>query len=339
MRTTKGKDLMRAILAGTLAAFLVTASVSARADDPAGAQALFTEAKKLMSAGKYADACPKLEESDRVAPAIGTKFNLADCYEHTGKTASAWAAFLSVAAAAKNANQPPREKAARDRAKALEPKLSRIAIRVPDASNVTGLEIKRDDGVIGSAEWGEAMPVDPGEHTVTATAPGKRAWKAIVEVEGAGGSAKVIVPPLDDEPVAPAAAPAAPAAAAATTDAAPAGASDRGSSSTKTVGFVLVGVGAAVVVGGAVVWALRTSEVSKLSADCVHGCPASDASDISNGKMYDALGITLFAVGGAALVTGGGLVLFGGHPRAQASARIVPVFAARGGGLGLAGSF
>ena len=87
-----------------------------------------------MSAGKYDDACPKLEESQRLAPAIGTKFNLADCYEHTGRLASAWAAFLSVAASAKNANQGAREKAARDRAAALEPKLSRLAVVVPDAS-------------------------------------------------------------------------------------------------------------------------------------------------------------------------------------------------------------
>ena len=100
---------------------MVLPSGSARADDPAGAQALFSEAKKLMSAGKYAEACPKLEESQRIAPATGTKFNLGDCYEHVGRSASAWAAFLSVAASARNANQGAREKAARDRAKALEP--------------------------------------------------------------------------------------------------------------------------------------------------------------------------------------------------------------------------
>ena len=95
---------------------------SARADaslaDKAAAQSLFDEGRKLMSAGKYADACPKLAESQKLDPGVGTQFHLADCYEKLGQTASAWAGFLEAASAAKSMGQADREKVARERAAA-----------------------------------------------------------------------------------------------------------------------------------------------------------------------------------------------------------------------------
>src|ERR1700712_2696749 len=99
-----------------LALFALTIASPAMAADPAAAQALFNDAKQLMTTGRYAEACPKLEESQRLDPGVGTLFHLADCDEHVGKTASAWAAFLEVAAEAKSSGQPARERVARDRA-------------------------------------------------------------------------------------------------------------------------------------------------------------------------------------------------------------------------------
>jgi len=334
-----GRLPLRAVL---LAASVALAASSARADDPAAAQSLFNDAKKLMTAGKYADACPKLEESQRLAPATGTKFNLADCYEHIGRTASAWAGFLSVASSAKNANQASRERAARDRATALEPKLARIAVVVPEPSRATGLAVTRDGEPVGDAEWaGEAMPVDPGQHTIAASAPGKRAWKAIVDVQGVATTTKLIVPPLDDEPVpAPAAG-----TAVATGASAPPAPPPAAPASSSTLGWVLVGVGGAVIAGGAVVWALRGSEESKLDGECgaaETACPASASGDISTGKAYTVLGIGFFALGGASLVAGASFLLLGGHDGKTAGAtgaRLVPVVGPQISGLRLEASF
>src|SRR3954468_8509962 len=168
--------------------------------DEAGARALFAEARRLPGAGDYVDACPKFEASFRMNPGIGTSFNLADCLEHTGRVATAWARFLDVAAATKLAGQPEREQVARDRAAALEPHLAHLTVRV--AAPAPGLVIARDDVDLPPSSWEMAVPIDPGPHAIKATGPGKKPWSTTVDVPDAG-AVSLWVPPLEALPEAP----------------------------------------------------------------------------------------------------------------------------------------
>ena len=97
------------------------------------AEALFREARALMEEGKYAEACPKFRDSQRLDPGVGTLLNLARCYELNGQTASAWSRYGEAAAAARDAGQEGREQHAREQAARLEPTLSRIVLVVPES--------------------------------------------------------------------------------------------------------------------------------------------------------------------------------------------------------------
>lgn len=175
---------------------VATFAFSAGAADSTAAQALFNQARKAMAEHQYAEACPKLEESLRLEYGLGTLLNLADCEEHAGKLATAWTRFLELASKAHAAGQLERARIGRERAAALEPKLSNLLIDVPPESRIDGLQIQRDGTLIGPAEWGTPIPADAGTHTIVVSAPGRQAWTAKVNVTDGATMSRVTVPPL-----------------------------------------------------------------------------------------------------------------------------------------------
>jgi hypothetical protein len=172
-------------------------SASADASDPAFAQSLFNEGRRLMTEGKVAEACPKFAESQRLDPGGGTVLNLALCHEKEGRTASAWSEFNEALSLAIRDRRPERETLSRQHIADLEPKLSRLTVNV--ASRADKLEIKLDGVVLREAAWGSANPVDPGSHVVTANGPAKKPFNATV-VLGAAEAKAVVVPALEDDP-------------------------------------------------------------------------------------------------------------------------------------------
>jgi hypothetical protein len=165
-------------------------------ENRAAAAALFEDGIRLMGEGKVAEACPKLEESQRIDPGMGTLYRLSLCFEESGRTASAWVGFREVAGLAQAAGQAEREKAARGKASALEPRLIRLKITVQPATASAGVEVKRDGAVVSPALWGTSVPLDPGRHKVSAAAPGKEPWEVAVQLDQPGATVTVDVPPL-----------------------------------------------------------------------------------------------------------------------------------------------
>jgi len=140
--------------------------------DPVTAQALFDDAKRLMTSGRAAEACPKLAESQRLDPGVGTLLNLGDCYDQIGKPSRAWATFREAEAAAQHEGQGDRARYAKRRAQETEAKLVRLTVEVPVEAREPSLEVLRDGEMLREPLWGSPVPVDPGDHVIEARAVG-----------------------------------------------------------------------------------------------------------------------------------------------------------------------
>ncbi|HET9957914.1 MAG TPA: hypothetical protein VFQ61_25625 [Polyangiaceae bacterium] len=160
----------------------------------AQAEALFNEGRKLVSAGKFAEACPKFEQSERLDPALGTLLNLADCFERVGRVGSAYRGFLDAAARAESEGYSDAVRGARERAEALAPQVPKLVVIVPTQSN---LRVTQDGQTLEPASWGQPIPVDPGAHHIAASAPGKQPWETNVVMEK-GATKTVQVPELGE---------------------------------------------------------------------------------------------------------------------------------------------
>jgi hypothetical protein len=317
--------------------------------DAATAEALFNEAKKLSDAGDYAAACPKLAESQRLDPGGGTLTALAACHESQGKTASAWAEFIQVASDARQARRADREKFARQHIAALEPKLSKLTLVVdPATQGLSGLEVHRDDIVIGRAAWGTPVPVDPGDHAIEARAKGKQTWSTHVTVGDSADMQTVTVPALDDAPapVAPVVAPTPPteetdenkASKPSSEEVPPADASS--GSGQRVAGIVVGSVGLGLVVVGSIFGASALSSASSANQLCPNSTCSNGqgVNDESSAKSAALLSDVMF--GGAIVAVAVGVVLYVTAPRASkpppppATEGFVPMMFARGGGAG-----
>jgi hypothetical protein len=293
----------------SLALSCAIASVAwAGPSEEAAAEALFLEAKKLMAEGKYGLACAKLAESQRVDPAAGTLLNLANCYEKNGQLASAWVAFRSAASAARKDHAGEKERVAKERAAALETRLSKLQILVEDGARSPSLTVRRDGSDVSEAGLGTEIPVDPGEHTVEASAPGKRPWKKTVQVDGPG-VVTISVPALQNaqETAAPAPQPPGPQASAAPqADMAPK--EQASSSSQKTFGYVAVAVGVAGLVVGTVSGLSANAKKSDAEAQCRTGdtwqCSQQGLDRLNEGRTLGAVSTIGFIVGGLGVATG-----------------------------------
>jgi hypothetical protein len=164
----------------------VFTAASAHADDRARAQQLFQEGKALMLSGSYAEACPKFAAAADLSPTPGVRLNLADCYDKLGRTASAAAKYEEAIVLAERAGDAPAADLARSRLAALKPRLSTIALTVSREAAVDGLVIERDGEKVQQAAWGTPQAVDPGDHEIKATAPGRTPWAKTVSVTAVG---------------------------------------------------------------------------------------------------------------------------------------------------------
>lgn len=165
--------------------------------DKAMASQLFDDAEKLFAAGRPLDACPKYDESYRLDPQLGTLLHLGECYAKIGKTAAAWVSFKDALELAVQRSDL-REKKIRERLKQLEGALPKLVITVSPTAPAD-LEIRQDGEVVARAVWGSPVPVDPGVHTLSVKAYGKKPWIGNVQIAATATTFEVKIPDLVPE--------------------------------------------------------------------------------------------------------------------------------------------
>ncbi len=317
-----------------LAVIFVALSLAHAHAEPAGAQAetLFRQGRDLMAANKLAEACSAFEESQKLEAAVTTLINLAGCREKLGQLATAWGLFLDAereTRSASDASSRQLHDVAADRAKKLEPRVSKLAINVPQQSQVDGLEITRGKDRIDSVMWNRALPIDGGTYTITARGPGSSPWSTEVTVGAEGDTKTVDIPdlrnlardlaPKPDKPSVP-------------SIVAPPPPSEAHPS--KLVPIV-VGIGAVAALGGGLAFELSgSSTYNDAKAEMTDQARRDSLENSANKKRYIAESLAVVGIAGAGVA----VWLFLRHPHethATARVELVPT----GTGLALTGSY
>ena len=303
----------------------VTPAVAQERTDPIAADYMFREARKAAATGNYKKACPMFAESLRLEPGAGARMNLADCEEHIGQIASAWEHWRGAIDDLRG-KVDSRAAIAKRHVAALEKRLPRLTLKL-EAGTPEGAKVERDGVEIGTATLGLPIPVNPGSHAIVVSAPRHEDKSYTVEMKEAQvtemvvGLGAAIPDPPPPEPLAPKVVivPAKP-------------------SSTKTIGFVLIGVGGVGVAVGAVAGLLaigkKNAVQERCSADPSGGvvCPDADGLNAaSSGRTMATISTVGFAVGAVAVAVGAYFV-FTSHDGGKAVTALAPG-ALPGGGM------
>lgn len=337
-------------LALVLASALALHARPCRAQDEdalASARRLFTEAVADEDARRYEPALDKFRRVAAVKETANVLYRIASCLDALGRRAEAVAAYDSVVRL--GSPDPPSAaavQASRSRATQLELTIARLAVRVP-ADAPADTEVQVDDAPIGRAALDSALPVEPGRHTLRATASGRRPFDTAVQLE-AGGRVTIAItlPPVEAQ--APSPPPASLPSPAPSPRRAPAPPAEAGPEREVPAGaWIAAGVGGALAVGSIASFVLRSGNLATLDRDCRAtasgslSCPAWTTAEVNGAhdaaKVEGPLGIGLAA--GAAAAFGVGAWLFFGSPARSPSALVVaPAVSRRTAGIFVQGA-
>jgi hypothetical protein len=316
---------VRFLMASVLVAALVAAPAHAHAQsalDTERAERLFREATVLVDKGAYAEACPRLEESQRLDPALGTQFNLALCYERIGRLGSAYRNLRAVERLARASGKSGRAEIAASRLQELRGRTPHLVIEVHDVD----ASVKVDGDIVDPGDL-RFYAVDPGDHQITVTAPAKEPWQTRVRASmptgEAGGEIAIDVPALA-RPIGPARV---------------VTIREQGQDARRTIGFVLGGVGVVATAIGAVTGVIILDAKSTANEKCAPGCIDEEGRDaVTRGETLLPINAIALGVGVAALAAGA-LLVFTSAKKPGATPSIVGSSHARLGQGGLVGVF
>ena len=245
---------------------------------------LFKEGRSLFDEGKWQEAAERFRAVVEMRSAPKALIALAASEEKLGHLGEAKRLYERAREEAQAAKLPKDVDEAATRLRELLPRVPRIAVKVPSSVGDATIQI---DGKPAEIQFGDA-DVDPGEHTVTVTASGRKEFREVVTVaEGERKEVQAVLDPLQDEPPPPPPEP---------------------ESSPPPVGaIILAGVGVGAGAAGAVLWVMARNKEAEIEKACggVKQCPANLKPDADAAATKIIIGDVLVGVGGAAIIGGG----------------------------------
>lgn len=190
---------------GLLILLSVTSQTQAQPSAHPAAEALLERGRELQKQGKLDEACPKFEEAYRLAPRGVIARALGSCYEGQNRLSKAWGMYReALRFARQNGARPETQQELTELVNGLYARLPRLVLVVPGGiASLPGFKVQRGGEPIRQVFWGEGLPVDPGEHEITATADGYQPWSVRRSV-AVGDEVRIEIGPLVAAPVAPA---------------------------------------------------------------------------------------------------------------------------------------
>jgi PEGA domain len=300
--------------------------------DPAAAAELFEQGRAALARKEYEVACPKLAESYRLAPHVGSVISLAECEEGAGRLALARTQWQQAANLARVMNDP-RASFAEARVRQLDPRVPRLVLHAA-ARSPQGLLVRKDGVVVGAPSFDARIPVEVGEHVVTVEAPGFAT--KVIQVTVQEGETKDVQLDLGE----PSPEPAVPAAITRASQA------EKTVHASSTVPFVplavtTAGLGVVAIGFGTYFGIAALAAKNDPPGTCAPGNGGCNAAGNARNFAFaegDASTI-LFVAGGGLVVTGAALWLFAPQRASRSAFRIVPAWGARHASLTLDGRF
>lgn len=196
---TAATNRLALILATLVLATLAVASTAFAQGSPA--DAAFKRGRELLKIGKYADACVEFEHSQKLDPALGTEFNIAQCSEKIGKLARALELYRGMLP---RDPKPDRKKVVSDAIPQLEARVPHLEVKVNAPPPGLALTIKLiNSGLPPKAlEINKQVEIDFGEYELVARAPGAAEWRQNVRID-TEAKTTTFEPPFGTKPVTP----------------------------------------------------------------------------------------------------------------------------------------
>jgi hypothetical protein len=323
-----------------LSALLVVGTARNAVASDVGAEVLYQEGQRAADAHDWSLACQKFRESNAREPAPGTLLNIANCEEKLGELNASLAHYEAVAVLV----QDDRAKFATERAKVIRARIPKLVVRLAP-STPSDARVERDGKTLPATSLGVPLPVDPGEHTLVLSVPGRA--DARVNIRLAERETRDVVLSSGTAALA-STAPAAPVLAAAVAEK-----KDEPSSTTtpsapfavrhagllRGAGYASLGLGA-VGLGTGIVGLLATANAKReADAECVAGCTAAGLEAQDRGQSASTVATAGFIASGVGLAAGAALLVVLPRLTRDKTTTVGAAPVAGGAVFGVSGSF